>query len=383
MQNSAAMLAEVLEIPKKRGEYGKGSCYQRPDNGRWEISFYDNEGRRRRKSFNTEAKAQKELAKNLLRKEDGTLDTPEGRTKIDTLADAYLLYIKNSKPKSYNWVKLTWNANLKPFFGGRVAARVGTDLFNEYIENRQADTDTDAARTSRNGTINRELAILKAMFFHGFNSEPPKVARVPKFPPRLRESNPRDGFIDEKQYQALQANCKHLCLRGMNAVAYTFGFRKSECMAMKVKQINLRARTISLAPGTTKNDKGRVVRMSDEVHDLLKQCIEGKRPEDAVFTWSDGSPVKDFRSAWDTMITAAKLPNLIFHDFRRSAVKNLIDAGVDRDIAKKISGHSTDSVFARYNIVNTDRLAEATEKLEISRKLATERSDSELQAVNG
>jgi integrase len=39
------------------------------------------------------------------------------------------------------------------------------------------------------------------------------------------------------------------------------------------------------------------------------------------------------------------------HDFRRSAVKNLSDAGVDQATAMKITGHKTVAVFLRYNIV--------------------------------
>jgi hypothetical protein len=82
------------------GKYGEGSCYQRSDNGRWEISFYDNEGRRRRQSFSTEAKAQKALNRALTLKEAGKLDAPETRVRVDALLDAYLRYLKNSKPKS-------------------------------------------------------------------------------------------------------------------------------------------------------------------------------------------------------------------------------------------------------------------------------------------
>src|SRR2546421_2972787 len=100
--SATLMIADVLEIPKKRGKYGEGSCYERPDNGRWEISFYDQEGRRRRKSFNTEAKARKMLVRMLALKETGKLDAPEGRTKVDALAESYKLYARNSAPKSAN-----------------------------------------------------------------------------------------------------------------------------------------------------------------------------------------------------------------------------------------------------------------------------------------
>jgi hypothetical protein len=93
---TAKPAADVLEIPKKRGAYGEGTVFQRSDNGRWQIGFYDLNGRRRQQSFNTEAQARKALHRHLVLRDAGKLDPPESRTKIETLANAYLRYIKNS-----------------------------------------------------------------------------------------------------------------------------------------------------------------------------------------------------------------------------------------------------------------------------------------------
>lgn len=57
-------------------------------------------------------------------------------------------------------------------------------------------------------------------------------------------------------------------------------------------------------------------------------------------------------------------PGLLFHDLRRSGVRQLIRSGVDEHTAMAISGHKTRSIFARYNIVSLDDLRAATRKLD-------------------
>jgi site-specific recombinase XerD len=54
---------------------------------------------------------------------------------------------------------------------------------------------------------------------------------------------------------------------------------------------------------------------------------------------------------------------LIPHDFRRSAARNLIQAGVDQSTAMRITGHRAVAVFQRYNIVSTEQLHEPMAKV--------------------
>ncbi len=59
-----------------------------------------------------------------------------------------------------------------------------------------------------------------------------------------------------------------------------------------------------------------------------------------------------------------KTGGLTFHDTRRTAVRNLIRAGVDRTVVKKITGHRTDSMFERYHITEDADIADAAEKVQ-------------------
>ena len=256
--------------------------------------------------------------------------------------------------------------------------QLGTRDLSAYQETRLAESASPA-------TVNRETSALSAALYHAAKMTvaggKPLLAHVPIFPSKLRESAPRQGFITDKEYAVLAANAKPLWLRALIASAYSFGFRRGELLNLRVRQVDFFGRWISLEQGTTKNDEARKVRMTAEVFELMRACASGKNPNDYVFTREDGSRVVDPRDDWYALCVASGLGAFVpakrkngkdflayrglnLHDFRRSAIRNLVRRGVNETVAMRISGHKTASVFRRYNIVNESDLIDATRKIE-------------------
>ena len=75
-----------------------------------------------------------------------------------------------------------------------------------------------------------------------------------------------------------------------------------------------------------------------------------------------GAPIAEFRKAWASACKRAGLSGVHFHDLRRTGIRNMVRAGVDPAVAKRISGHRTDRTFTRYNILDEGDLRDAVAK---------------------
>jgi integrase len=337
---------------------GTGSIYQQKGSAVWWIKYHRN-GKAYRESTHTadEKQAGQVLKKRLAEITTDTFVGPRTeRIRVEELAEDFLRDYRVNGRKSIDDVKARWTLHLKPFFDHLKAVEVSSDLLSKYVDKRQQEK-------AANATINRELAALKRMFYLGYRATPPKVNRVPAFP-MLREDNARKGFLEDAHYQKLIENSPGLWFRALVEIGRTYGWRIGELLKLRAKQVDLLNRTIRLEPGTTKNREGREVTMTNASYDLLAQCLHAKFPEDFVFTWKNGKPIRDFRDSWAKACKAAGVPHLLFHDLRRTAARNLRRAGVAEGVIMKIGGWRTRSVFERYAIVAQSDIADAMKKLE-------------------
>lgn len=364
-------MSDKSQETKKR-ERGKGSIYKRDGSPVWWIKYHRH-GRAFRESSGTSdyRKAGLKLNARLAEIHQGNFMGPQlERTKVDELAVMFLRDYRINGRKSADDAETRWKHHLRPFFGGMRAIDVTTEQLARYVDKRQQE---DAA----NATINRELAALKRMFRLGTQSTPPRVVRPPKFP-KLVENNIRQGFLEDGQYRKLIEYCPNIWFRCLVECGRTYGWRVSELLSMKVGQVDLSQRVIRLEPGTTKNRDGREVLMTEEVHHLLSSLVHGKSAEQHVFTRSPGKPVRDFRLTWKNACAHAGVPNLLFHDLRRTGARNLRRAGVPEGVIMRIGGWRTRSVFERYAIVSRADMNDAILKLQESEeRIERERLQSE------
>ena len=81
----------------------------------------------------------------------------------------------------------------------------------------------------------------------------------------------------------------------------------------------------------------------------------------------NGKVISSFKRSWDTASKAAGVPGRLFHDLRRTAVRDLVRSGVPQSLAMRITGHKTASVFTRYDITSDTDRRDAMRKLEAYR----------------
>lgn len=390
---------------KAKREYGSGGLFRYRNSSKWTIQYRTLDGRRIREATGTSSRQE---ALNLLTQKQAAVGRGEvveqvKHCTVRQLWDAMVSHYRDDgrlravrdlgiptdlKPSDPSYPPQGRWKNIGPAFGTMAARAVTTESLNLYVARRR---QANAAPAS----INRELGALRRAFNLGYQATPPQITRVPKFP-HLRENNVRKGFVTYEQFEALCAAASDLWLRTMLELGFTYGWREGEMLKLRVRQVDLKAQTIRLDVGTTKNKEGREVVMTPQVHALLTECYGGKKPDDHVLTrrvvrsgkGKAQLPICDVRTAWRglcckvlpdlcwheckvcghrqaTATTCTKCKKfhhawrysgqwdgrgLLVHDLRRSMAKAARASGMDTKTIMDAGGWKTMGVFHRYSI---------------------------------
>lgn len=327
-----------------------GSIYKR---GKfWWIQYYRNGKPYQESSSSTK----KMVARKLLELREGDIARGKlpgihfDKVTFDELAQDFLTDYEYNARKSFERAQISVD-HLKKFFEGMRVIDITTARIKAYIKTRRADG-------AANGTINRELAALKRMLRLGTQDN--KVDRLPHIP-KLQEHNVRKGFFEHEDYLKL-ISALPSDLRGPVTFAYNTGWRKSEILGLTWDRVDLEQGTVRLEPDETKNGEARTVCLDEELLRLFK--IQRLRRNGCRYVFHrNGRRIKDIRGSWKKACEDTGLEGKLFHDLRRTGVRNMVRAGIQEQVAMKISGHKTRAVFDRYNIVSPDDLKQAANKM--------------------
>jgi integrase len=366
--------------PSKKAQRTRGTgCVTKISGSRFWYILYYQDGRQIRESSGSEVKqvAEQLLQKRLGEKALGFQPAQlSKKLKYEDVRRSLLDHYSNNRfhslQKLADGKETIWGLNhLDDFFGGKPVSRITTDLLRSFIRLRQG-------KDAEPGTINRNLSLLRRMLF--LAQREGKIQSVPYFP-LLKENAPRKGFLEHTDFERLlPALPKHL--HALVIFLYFTGSRVGEARKISWDQIDLKAGQVRLHGDQTKNAEPRTLPLPRELIEMLTQSRAKKGP-----VFYQGAFRKSWISAcikaglghWEGTNGGRRYEGLIVHDLRRSAVRNLVKAGVPERVAMKISGHKTRSVFDRYHIVSTDDIQHAMALVESARTLDNNTSSMQVE----
>lgn len=333
---------------------GLGGVYKR---GATYWIRYRHRGRQyRESSHSTErANALRLLRQRLAGLQQGGLPGPtEDRLTFDALAADYIQAreLHGATPGGLLWSKARV-ANLRVTFGGARAVDITTAAMRDYAQARRKEGVSAS-------TVNRDLGALSRMFTLAMQAG--RLSRRP-YVPRLGKAPPRQGFMEHPEYLAIR---EHLPsdLQEMLDFGYLSGWRRSEILTLEWTDVDRAGGVIRLRPERSKTREGRLLALSGSLRHLIERRWRLRALGCPLVFHRDGHWLREpLAKTWRRACTAAGVPGKLFHDLRRTAIRNMVRAGIPERVAMQMSGHKTRSVFDRYNIVSEGDLREASERL--------------------
>jgi integrase len=310
---------------------GMGTTYQRGNV--WWIRYY-HRGKCYRESSHSESEtdARRLLKRRIGEMGKGRLIGPrEEKVTFEELAQDLVNDYRINARRAIDAVKYPIK-HLRKGFGFDRALDITTDRIRTYIARRQGEK-------ASNATVNRELAALKRMFSLAVQAG--KLSAKP-YIPTLEENNARQGFLDHGNFLALRDALPDY-LKDPVTFLYFSGWRVSEMRQLEWRDVDLTGRVVRLRPEISKNKDGRLLPLTGELLEVIQKARKRRTPECYFVFHREGESVGDFRKAWKHACDASGLKGIIVHDLRRTAIRNMVRAGIPERVAMSLSGHKPET----------------------------------------
>lgn len=262
--------------------------------------------------------------------------------------------------------------HVRDAFGSTRALNLTADDVDDYIQKRLGAGYAKAS-------INRSTQLLhQAFLFAGLPA--PRIRHLSE------KGNERRGFFTDYDVRRVSSNLASE-LADFVLFAWLTGMRKSEIASLRWEDVD--GDELVLRGENSKNGDDRIIPFEGELAEVIERrrvarqfnAKDEMRASPYIFH-RKGEPIREFRKSWARACCMAGLGKMlcptcgevvdakwkcekcvktweyeklkyrgrIFHDFRRTAVRDMVRAGVPEKVAMSISGHKTRSIFDRYNI---------------------------------
>jgi integrase len=359
---------------------GDGRLYRKPNSSVWHCEYYLRGKQFRQTTGEADQKKAQKFLKNKLKEvhADEIGARPFVGPQQQRITVAELLDALGEDYKLRGKDNAQFKAHLKPIrahFGDWRAVNITSEAVDKFITAR---LDTETGRVDRNpdsptfghplkyakATVNRSTQILGQAF--ALAVQRGRLATAPHVRHLSESGNTRLGFFGDTEFRNVESNLPKY-LQDYARFAYRTGWRKSEVASLRWSDVD--GDLIRLRGENAKNDNPRSVVCDSELAELMERRKAARAVKtktgvvlsDLVFH-HDGEPIVDYRKAWATACKMAGCTGKLFHDFRRTAVRNMVRAGTPEGVAMKISGHKTRSMFDRYNITSEADLRDAMQR---------------------
>tara|TARA_B100000965_G_scaffold381828_2_gene379637 strand:+ start:1415 stop:2449 length:1035 start_codon:yes stop_codon:yes gene_type:complete len=299
----------------------------------WWATWYDQYGKRQRKSTRTDDKS---LAQALAAKwqQETFMERHFGKIPDVPFRDALLRYAnerQRQNAKSYEKSLKYRLQFLLDRFGKLNLSQITAVLLQDFAEER--------LETKKGETVQKELSTIRAILNKARREG--RLAVVPPFP-RIRKEPGRCRWLTiAEERRLILAAAKHL--KPLIAVAIDTGGRRSELLELDWCNVDLGRGRITFVK--TKNGENRTIRLTSRAKAVLEAL--GPKSEGPVFTYG-GKAMREVKTSFQRAREKAGLDDVRFHDLRHTFASRLVQQGVSLYEVMHLTGHKSVSMVQRY-----------------------------------
>ena len=332
---------------------GFGNVYKRKGTRYWWIR-YSVHGKPQYESSKSTKKADAvRLLKTRLQEAQWLATAPQRMTMRDLLED----YAADVELRGLRSVAVTRRACVV------VVAHVGDfaakDVTAATLKRLQRQLHDDGyAPATVNRLVTTVYGALKLAVSNGY------IPSLPPSPKQLRKPKARQGFLEQDDYLAIHAELPEWA-RDVFEMFYRTGWRRNEVLWLTWTEVDLGAKVIRLDPDRDKGGETRVWPLRFFLDELMARRAKA-RVVGLPFVFHRNVQKISLTMWRDRFMKACQAAGRSHytHDCRRTAARSLERAGVPRNVAMKLIGHKTESMYKRYRIVDDSDLEDAVGKLD-------------------